>query len=236
MVFKGWQKTSLIEYPGKVATVLFTGGCSFRCPFCYNAPLVLDPGAIPDLAAETVLSYLGANRRLYQAVVVTGGEPALAAGLPAFFERVGELGLLRGLETNGSRPDVLRGLLAAGVVDYVAMDVKARLDWDAYRRAAGLAESQRGLLEQVRESIEILRSAQIEVEFRTTAVPGLHSEQDLLELAGELAGAKRFILQRFEPANALDPELRRAGPYPRAVLAAVAERASGWFGALELRG
>jgi pyruvate formate lyase activating enzyme len=236
MVFKGWQKTSLIEYPGKVATVLFTGGCSFRCPFCYNAPLVLDPGAIPDLAGEVVLSYLEANRRLYQAVVVTGGEPTLAAGLPEFFASVGELGLLRGLETNGSAPEVLRGLLAAGLVEYVAMDVKARLDWDAYRRAAGLAESQRGLLEQVRASIAILRSAPIEVEFRTTAVPGLHSEQDLLDLAGELAGVKRFVLQRFEPANAAAPELRRAGPYPRAALEDVARQASGLFGALELRG
>jgi pyruvate formate lyase activating enzyme len=235
VTFKGWQKTSLIEYPGKVATVLFSGGCGFRCPFCYNAPLVLDPGSIPDLSAATVLSYLAENRRLYQAVVVSGGEPTLAPGLCAFFEQVGSLGLLRGLETNGSRPEVLRDLLERGLVEYVAMDVKAPLDWEAYRRAAGLEEAARGVLELVRDSIAVLRCAAIEVEFRCTAVPGLHSGQDLLALAGELAGARRFVLQSFRPGRTLSPELAAAGSYPADILRDVADKARGWFSSFEIR-
>lgn len=235
MLFKGWQKTSLIEYPGRVATVLFTGGCSFRCPYCYNASLVLEDPSLPGLDGEEVLAFLGARRGLYQAAVLTGGEPTLAAELPEFCRRVGELGLLRGLETNGSRPGVLRGLLNDGLVDYVALDVKAPLNWESYRRAAGLTEGQRGLLEAVRESISLLQASSIDVEFRTTAVPGLHSQLDLLEVARGLAGPKRFALQGFRPAGALEPALRRAAPFPRAALESVAGQAAAWFSGVQVR-
>jgi pyruvate formate lyase activating enzyme len=235
VTFKGWQKTSLIEYPGKVATVLFTGGCTFRCPFCYNAPLVLQADCIPDLDAEIVLSYLAANRRLYQAVVVSGGEPTLAPDLPGFFERVGALGLLRGLQTNGSRPESLAGLLERGLLEYVAMDVKAPLNWEAYRCAAGLEEGSRSALERVKESVALLRSASIEVEFRCTAVPGLHSTPDLLTLAGELSGARRFVLQSFQPGRTLAPALAAAGPYPEEALRAVAEQARASFDSIDVR-
>jgi pyruvate formate lyase activating enzyme len=233
--FKGWQKTSLVEYPGKVATVLFTGGCSFRCPFCYNAPLVLRHEEIPDLDSEAVLGYLAGSSRLYQAVVVSGGEPTLHPDLPAFFEQVGALGLLRGLETNGSRPEALAGLLARGLVEYVALDVKAPLEWPAYRRAAGLEQGGQELLERVKASVALLRSAAIEVEFRCTAVPGLHSAPDLLALAGQLAGAHRFVLQSFRPGRTLSPELSSAGTFPADVLRQVAGEIRGLFACLEVR-
>jgi len=235
VTFKGWQKTSLIEYPGKVATVLFAGGCSLRCPFCYNAALVLAPEAIPDLAEEVVLSYLAENRRLYQAVVVSGGEPTLAPGLPGFLERVGSLGLLRGLATNGSRPDVLRAVLERALVEYVAMDVKAPLNWEAYRAAAGLEEGARQVLDRVEESVALLLRTTARVEFRCTAVPGLHSAQDLLALARQLAGARRLALQSFRPGPTLAPALSSAGTYPEEILRAVAEQARGWIPCVEVR-
>ena len=235
MTFKGWQKTSLIEYPGQVATVLFVGGCGFRCPFCYNAALVLAPEAIPDLDAEVVLSYLAANRRLYQAVVVSGGEPTLACGLPDFLERVGRLSLLRGLATNGSRPEVLGELLERALVEYVAMDVKAPLNWEAYRAAAGLEEGAREILDRVRESIALLLQATVQVEFRCTAVPGLHSAPDLLELAAQLRGARRLALQSFRPGPTLSPALASAEPYPAETLRAVAEQVRDWFTCVEVR-
>jgi pyruvate formate lyase activating enzyme len=235
VTFKGWQKTSLIEYPGRVASVLFTGGCSFRCPFCYNAALVLTPERIPDLSGEEVLSWLAEHRRLYQAVVVSGGEPTLAAGLPGFLRRVGELGLLRGLATNGSRPEVLGELLAGGLLDYVGMDVKAPLEWQAYRAAAGLQEGERPLLAGVRRSIELLRRSAIEVEFRCTAVPGLHSAGDLLALAGTLRGASRLALQAFRPGPTLSPALCSAPAYPVETLREVAAQVRGWFASVELR-
>jgi pyruvate formate lyase activating enzyme len=235
VTFKGWQKTSLLEYPGKVATVVFVGGCSFRCPFCYNAPLVLAPESIPDLDGEVVLSYLAANSRLYQAVVVSGGEPTLAPELPAFLERVGSLGLLRGLATNGSRPEVLRSLLERGLAEYVAMDVKAPLEWEAYRAAAGLEPGASQQLAKVEESIALLQRATILVEFRCTAVPGLHSASDLLAVAGRLRGAQRLALQAFRPGPTLAPALSSVAPYPEQTLREVAERVRGWFSGVEVR-
>jgi pyruvate formate lyase activating enzyme len=233
--FKGWQKTSLIEYPGKVASVVFAGGCSFRCPFCYNASLVLAHEQIPDLDAQVVLSYLAANRRLYQALVVSGGEPTLDPGLPAFLEQVGSLGLLRGLATNGSRPEVLRSLLERGLAEYVAIDVKAPLEWEAYRAAAGLEPGARAVLSRVEESIALLRQAAIQVEFRCTAVPGMHSARDLLEVAGALRGAQRLVLQAFRPGSTLAPQLSSAAPYPAQTLREVAEQVRGWFPCVEVR-
>jgi pyruvate formate lyase activating enzyme len=218
-----------------VATVVFVGGCSFRCPYCYNAELVLAPESIADLDSEVVLSYLFASRALYQAVMVSGGEPTLAPGLPDFLERVGSLGLLRGLATNGSRPEVLRALLERGLVEYVAMDVKAPLNWEAYRAAAGLDPEARQVLERVEESIALLLRAGVQVEFRCTAVPGLHSAEDLLALAASLRGARRLALQAFRPGPTLAPELSSAGPYPEQTLRQVAEQARGWVSSLEVR-
>jgi len=235
MVFKGWQKTSLIEYPGRVASVLFVGGCNFRCPFCYNRRLVLEPDSIPDLDPGSVLEYLTANRRLYQAVVISGGEPTLQQGLEEFCRRIKALSLLIGLETNGSRPETLRLLLEDRLIDYVGMDLKAPLEWEAYRRAAGLAQVQSGIPERVRESLKLLRSSQIDYELRCTAVPGLHSEQDLLAVAELARGAPRFALQAFVARDTLDPLFMSAGEYPAATLEAVAARVRDWYGSFELR-
>ena len=235
MTFKGWHKTSLIEYPGQVATVVFAGGCSFRCPYCYNAALVLAPETIPDLDGEVVLSYLAANRGLYRAVMVSGGEATLAPGLPEFLEQAGSLGLLRGLATNGSRPEVLRALLERALVEYVAMDVKAPLEWEAYRAAAGLNPGARQVLDRVRESIALLLRATVQVEFRCTAVPGLHSARDLLALAAKVRGAQRLALQAFRPGPTLAPALSAAGSYPEQTLREVAEQARGWFSSVEVR-
>jgi pyruvate formate lyase activating enzyme len=235
MVFKGWQKTSLIEYPGRVASVLFAGGCNFRCPFCYNRRLVLEPDSIPDLDPGAVLEYLTANRRLYQAVVISGGEPTLQQGLEEFCRRVKALDLLVGLETNGGRPETLRPLLEGRLIDYVGMDLKAPLEWQAYSRAAGLKEGQRGLLDRIRESLQLLLGSGADCELRCTAVPGLHSEQDLLAVAETARGARRFALQAFVARDTLDPALCAAGVYPVATLEAVAARVRGWFERFELR-
>jgi len=227
--FKAWHKTSLIEYPGKLSTVLFVGGCNFRCPFCYNASLVLEPDDTPDLPGDTVLDYLAGHRSLYQAAVVTGGEPTLHEGLPDFLEAVKSLGLLAGLETNGSRPVLLGRLLRERLVDFVAMDLKGALEPRAYRKAAGLGpELAAAAVEAVRESLGHLAAARPgespergtarsgpEVELRCTVVPSLHRETGLRKLAAELAAAgfPRLVLQQFRPERSLDPALRPERPY-----------------------
>ncbi len=236
MTFKGWQKTSLIEYPGKVSTVLFTGGCNFRCPFCYNTSLVLQPQKLPDLPEEIVLEYLHDNRRLYEAVVVSGGEPTLCGELPAFLGRAKSLGLAVGLETNGSDPSVLRALLGEGLVDYLAMDVKAPLRWSSYRAAAGLKEEQQVLLDRVLETLELLKTAPAEVELRCTVVPALHSREDLLVLASQLRGRRRFVLQQFLPDEALDPDFKAKKPFDAGILAGIQRDISPFFESCEIRG
>jgi pyruvate formate lyase activating enzyme len=236
LVFKGWQRTSLIEYPDRISTVLFTGGCNLRCPFCYNAELVLHPEAIPDLPEDTVLDYLRANRRLYQAVMVTGGEPTLAAELPEFFTRVKSLGLLAGLETNGTNPAMLETLLGDQKVDFVALDLKAPLSWADYRRAAGLPAAQREILALVRRSVELLRASAVEQELRLTVVPGLHEERQFTTLARQLAGVRRVVLQQFVPGKTLDPELGRGRPLPLSGLQRLAALLAPRVGSVEIRG
>ncbi len=244
MQFRGWQATSLIEYPGRVSTVLFCGGCNFRCPFCHNAELVLDPRRLPMVEGEQVLAYLASCRSLYQAVVVTGGEPLLQDGLPAFLAAAHGLGLLCGLETNGSLPDRLAGLLSAGLLDWVGMDVKAPLTVEAYSRAAGVPagpapDGPAGWLAGVERSIELLLGASIEVEFRTTVVGGLHRPEDIRAIGRRLRGARRYVLQRYQPGRTLERSLRAGeGKRPlvlRETLRALQAELTGLVGSCELR-
>ncbi len=236
MTFKGWQKTSLIEYPGKVATVLFTGGCNFRCPFCYNADLVQRPQELADLPGETVLEYLRTNRGLYQALVIGGGEPTLNAETPEFLAEVKALDLCTGLETNGTNPDMIAGLLKEDLVDYIAMDVKAPLTWEAYRRAAGLNEGNRGWIEKIRATLELLKTAKAEIELRCTLVPKIHNREDLLNLARQLQGHRRFVLQQFVPERALDPLYRDEAPFDAETLRELRSQIADLFGSCEVRG
>ncbi|MEE9306080.1 MAG: anaerobic ribonucleoside-triphosphate reductase activating protein [Spirochaetia bacterium] len=236
MTFKGWQKTSLIEYPGKVATVLFTGGCNFRCPFCYNADLVQRPQELADLPGETVLEYLRTNRGLYQALVISGGEPTLNAETPEFLAEVKALDLCTGLETNGTNPDMIAGLLKEDLVDYIAMDVKAPLTWEAYRRAAGLNEGNRGWIEKIRATLELLKTTKAEIELRCTLVPKIHNREDLLNLARQLQGHRRFVLQQFVPERALDPLYRDEAPFDVETLRELRSQIADLFGSCEVRG
>lgn len=218
MKIKGLVKTSLIDYPGKVAYLLFTGGCNFRCPFCQNTQLVLHPETLPDVSAEEVLSSLARRRGFIDGVVISGGEPTLQPDLSDFVSRVKELELAVKLDTNGYRPDTLKELITSGLVDYVAMDVKATPS--KYPQAAGVPLDFR-LIEQ---SIALLLSSAIEYEFRTTVVPGIVTPQDVDELATLLAGAKRYALQQFQPDGVLDAAWRKVIPYPAQTLLAMAEQ------------
>lgn len=236
MTLKGWQKTSIIEYPGKIATVVFTGGCNFRCPFCYNADLVERPQEISDLPGQTVLQFLQKNRTLYQALVISGGEPTLHAELPEFMSEVKTLGLYTGLETNGTNPDMLGRLLEDGLVDYVAMDVKAPLHPEPYGKAAGLKGESQGLVEEVKQALGLLKSTEAQVELRCTVVPRLHTREDILLLARQLQGHSKFVLQQFAPERALDPQLRTEEPFKPEELREIYAKLADLFPLCEIRG
>jgi len=236
LILKGWQKTSLIEYPGKISTVVFTGGCNFRCPFCYNAELVERPHQLSDLDSDIVLNYLKENAGLHQAVVITGGEPTLNGETPEFLAQVKDLGLYAGLETNGTNPKMIAHLLEQNLLDYIAMDVKAPLEWDDYSAAAGLTRGREDLLENVKQTLEHLKSARVEIELRCTVVPFFHTPEDILRLAGQLQGYPRFVLQKFAPERALDLRLRDQKPFSDQVLGELHEKVSRIIPSCEVRG
>lgn len=225
-LFRGIQEFSLLDYPGKVAAIVFVGGCNFRCPFCYNHALVLEPQRLPPIPGAEVLEFLRARRGWLDGVVITGGEPTIHAWLPEFVRRVKDSGYLVKLDTNGSNPGMLEGLVGEGLVDYVALDVKAPLREEKYRRATGVP----GVVGRVERSIDLIRSSGVEYEFRTTVVPTLHGEEDILEIATRLRGAKRYYLQQFRREGPhLDEGLSRVEPYPREFLESLREKVSKYF-------
>lgn len=191
MLILGLQKLTLLDYPGRTACTVFTGGCNFRCPFCHNAPLVLPGREQEPYTEEEVLSYLKKRAGLLDGVCVTGGEPTLQEDLEAFLRQVKALDYQVKLDTNGSRPEALRALLRQGLADYVAMDVKSSPE--EYARACGVPVD----LEKVNESIDLLLSGCVDYEFRTTVVAGLHTPQIIERAARRIAGAKRYFLQAF---------------------------------------
>ena len=194
MNIQGFQRLTLLDYPGKVACTVFTGGCILRCPFCHNAPLVLSPAAQRSMEGE-VLSYLQKRRGLLDGVCVTGGEPLLQPELPRFLSAVRAMGYLVKLDTNGTLPAPLKALLVAGLVDYVAMDIKAAPEH--YALAAGTDVD----LARVRESVDLIRSSGVEHEFRTTVVRGIHTQADFEAIGQWLEGAERYFLQPFRDSG-----------------------------------
>ena len=196
MNIQGYQKLSLLDFPGKVACTVFTGGCNMRCPFCHNASLVLHPRENGN-RTEEVLSYLEKRKGILEGVCVTGGEPTLQPDLGEFLHTLKTMGYLVKLDTNGTDPGKLQGLLAEGHIDYVAMDVKQAPS--RYEKAAGVAIP----FERFAASMDCIRSSGVPYEFRTTLVKGIHEEQDIQELAELLEGEKNYFLQCFTDSGNL---------------------------------
>ena len=169
----GLLKFSMIDYPGRLAAVIFTQGCNYRCPFCHNPELVLPDLFLAPLRGEEVFSFLEKRRGQLQAVVVTGGEPTLHHDLPEFLARIKAMGYLVKLDTNGTRPDMLRDILVSGNVDYVAMDIKSSPE--GYCKATGIQAD----IAQIRLSVALIRSSGIVHEFRTTAFKAILAESDM---------------------------------------------------------
>lgn len=191
MLIKGFQKTTLLDFPGKVACTIFTGGCNFRCPFCHNASLVTKLDTVPNIEEEEILSYLNKRKGILDGVCITGGEPLLQPDIISFLEKIKKTGLLIKLDTNGSRPDILKKIISLDLIDYVAMDIKN--SFDKYAMTCGTDTIPNG----VNESIDIIMSSEIPYEFRTTIVKELHDTADIEKIAERLKGAKAYFLQGF---------------------------------------
>jgi len=194
----GFQKLSLLDYPGKLSAIIFTLGCNFRCPFCYVPHLVLPEmmKKIKEIPAEYVLAYLKKRRRFLDAVVASGGEATIHSDLPDFLKEIKSMGYLVALETNGSNNRMLRQLISDGLVDYVEMDLKAPLEFNKYNRAVGGVLTEE-IFKNIRESVKMLLTSSIDYEFRTTLVKELHTKEDILEICRSIKGARRYYLQNF---------------------------------------
>ena len=191
MKIQGLQKMTLLDYPGRVACTVFLGGCDFRCPFCHNFELVLGP-APEALSEDEFFAFLDKRHGLLDGVAITGGEPCLRPDLPDFIAKIREAGFAVKLDTNGSHPRMLEHLLANGLVDYVAMDIKNSPE--KYAQTIGLAAID---LAPIDESIGLLLHSAIEYEFRTTVVRQFHDADDFEKIGSWIAGAKRYFLQAF---------------------------------------
>jgi pyruvate formate lyase activating enzyme len=193
----GFQKTSLIDYPGEVASIIFTQGCNFRCPYCHNPELVLPDQFQQIIDENTVLSMLNQRKDKIPAVVITGGEPTLQPDLLSFVAKIKSLGLKIKLDTNGSNPLLLKQIIKNKLVDYIAMDIKSPIE--KYFSIVGSARFNK----KIKESIRILISSQIKYEFRTTVVKNLLGIEDFREISEEIHGADLYILQNFKNTKSL---------------------------------
>ena len=202
MIFGGIKKTSLIDFPDRIATVLFTSGCNLRCPFCHNWRLVLEPKG-PFLSENTILKFIQSRKQFVDAIVITGGEPTQQKDAPIFLEKLKRNGFVTKLDTNGFFPDVLEKSLP--YLDYVALDIKTCPD-----RYHLLGENDIG---KWLRTIEILKAGSVEYEFRCTAVPGFVDKQSVHQMGELVKGAKRFIFQQFVPDDTLDKGYNNVKPY-----------------------
>lgn len=198
---RGFIPLSLLDWPGKVCSILFLGGCGFRCPMCHNRDLALNEESLPEVTLIEVLEYLRNRGGWVDGVTITGGEPTLNRNLPELIREIRGVGAQVKLDTNGSNPHVVEKLLAEGLLESCHMDVKAPLTHDEYSRMAGVNVN----LDSIRRSVDMLKSSGIDVVFRTTAVPGYVEEPELERILNDIGPVRRFIVQSFRRETTLDP-------------------------------
>lgn len=189
MLIGGFQKMTMLDFPGKVACTIFTYGCNFRCPFCHNATLVIDEAQL--FSESEILSYLNKRKGILDGVCISGGEPLLQSDIFDFIEKVKALGLLVKLDTNGSYPEKLKEAIDRGLVDYVAMDIKTSKE--DYSKVADVNVK----IEEIEKSVQILLESKVDYEFRTTVVRELHTKENFEKISVWIKGAKRYFLQCF---------------------------------------
>jgi pyruvate formate lyase activating enzyme len=194
------QKTSLIDYPGKISAIIFTLGCNFACPYCHNPELVDPTRFVHPLDEDEVIAFLKKRAGQLDAVVITGGEPMIHADLNKFMKMIKDMGYHVKLDTNGTNPDMLRRAIEGGIVDYIAMDIKAPLErYDAITRTAVNTEV-------IKSSIDLIMNAGLPYEFRTTLVRSLLNPVEILNIGRMIKGAKTYVLQHFVPSKHVDKD------------------------------
>ncbi len=229
MIINGLQKTTLLDYPGRVSSTIFLGGCNFPWPFCDNMNLVLHPGDEPVITEEELFTFLTSRTGILDGVCITGGEPTLQKELPDFIRRIRELGYPVKLDTNGSNPEMLRELVEQGLLDYVAMDIKSSPSH--YSQACGLHPMD---FTPVHESIRYLLEDHLPYEFRTTIVADYHNAEVMEEIGKLIQGAKAYYLQSFVDSDYVPDHTLSA--YDKAALLQLADIVRPYVPSVQLRG
>jgi len=229
MQIAGLQKTSLLDYPGKVSAIIFTQGCPFRCGFCHNPELLAAVG-LQVLPTEEILDWLAKRKKVLDGVVITGGEPTVQADLFSFIKKLKTLGYLVKLDTNGANPEALEKLLGAKLLDYIAMDIKAPLE------KYDLVTSVKINKTKIKKSIKLIMASGLPYEFRSTILPKYHTEEDVVAMAKLISGAPKYFLQKFVSQGKLqDPCLADEKPFSDSQMEALAKKCLTFVGSCEAR-
>lgn len=230
MILGGFQKLTLLDYPGKIAATVFTVGCSFCCPFCHNPELVDLRLAHNEESEKDFLAFLAKRKGKLEGVCITGGEPTIQPDIIDFIKKIKKMGFLVKLDSNGTRPDVLKKIFDHKLVDYVAMDIKSSLA--NYDEVTGSKVDK----DRIRISVNLIMNSKIPYEFRTTAVPGLHSEDDFDEIAKWINGAQNYYLQEYrEEQKILDPNLKKKTKGQKIDLEKIEKKIKKNFGKMGIR-
>ena len=229
MRIAGFVKTTLQDWEGKNACIIFLSGCNFRCPYC-NRPDLIDESK-EDLDLSLILRYIKENRDFLEAVVISGGEPTLNQDLYKLITDLKKLKMKIKLDTNGYFPEILDDLIGAKLVDKVCINIMAPIDPASYSKAAGVEVD----VERIKRSLGILENSGIPYEIRTVIVPSLIGHESFLKMLGDLDGAKSMIIQQFDPRVTFDPKMNIV-PYPKPALVKMAETAKGFIDKVRVRG
>ncbi len=217
---RGFVEVSFLDWVGAVCSILFLPNCNFRCPYCHNAELVLRPKEVPRVPEAVIFPKLRKQKKWIEGVVVTGGEPTLSPTLPDLLSALHKYGLKVKLDSNGSRPDVLRDLIKRGLVDYAVMDVKAPLEKGKMSAVTGIDAP----LDAILESIELIRGSGLPHQFRTTFCPKFLNFEDLELIGDAIRGADVWTVQNFKNEKTLDPGLAEVEPVDGAELLSLRPR------------
>ncbi len=212
MIIAGIQKTSLIDYPKKICTVIFTRGCNFFCGFCHNPELVIPDKYNKKIPLYQIFDFLKKRKNIIEAVTITGGEPTIYKDLPSFIKKIKKLGYFIKLDTNGSNPIMIKQLINDKLIDYIAMDIKNSLD--KYDETTCRKVNK----QNIQQSINIIMTSGIDYEFRTTVVPGLHTKNNFIKISHWLKDANKYFLQNFRPGKTIDEKYNTLKPYTRSEL------------------
>lgn len=235
MEIKGFIDVSLSDWDGKVSSVIFLPKCNFRCPFCYNKSLVLQPQTMAAISYDHVEKYLEASRKWIDGVVITGGEPTGHVDLPIICKKLKNIGFGVKVDTNGTNPAMVRGLINDQLVDFVALDVKAPFTEEEYCRVSGVGAA--SFVGKIGETARLLLEGNVDYEFRTTLVPTLHEVDAVKRICQDIKGCKKYVLQNFRSeVDTIDPKFQALPPFSTAQMATFLQVAKKMVPNTRLRG